>query len=70
MPLNGRSMLRSYGLCGDAQANEGGGEAAHLTIVSRGLGLPCVMRAQLDRPPRVGERIDVGGDGSITLGPA
>lgn len=49
---------------------EGGGEAAHLTIVSRGLGLPCVMRAQLERPPRVGERIGVGEDGSITLGPA
>ena len=49
---------------------EGGGEAAHLAIVSRGLGLPCVMRAELERRPHAGESIWVEADGSIWLAPA
>jgi phosphohistidine swiveling domain-containing protein len=46
----------------------GGGEAAHLAIVARGLDLPCVMQARLQRQPGEGERIRVGADGSIWLG--
>lgn len=42
-----------------------GGEAAHLAIVCRGLGIPCVMRAGLDRAPSPGEPIRVDAEGTI-----
>jgi signal transduction protein with GAF and PtsI domain len=45
-----------------------GGEAAHLAIVSRGLDLPCVMKAELERWPEPGEAIRVDDDGGVWLG--
>jgi phosphohistidine swiveling domain-containing protein len=44
-----------------------GGEAAHLAIVARGLGLPCVMQATLDREPEPGTRVRVDADGTVWL---
>lgn len=46
----------------------GGGEAAHLAIVSRGLDLACVMKAELERWPAPGEAIRVDAEGGIWLG--
>lgn len=42
-----------------------GGEAAHLAIMSRGLGLPCLMQAVLSPEPEPGARVRVDGDGGV-----
>jgi signal transduction protein with GAF and PtsI domain len=42
-----------------------GGEAAHLAIVSRALGLPCVMQAQLTRELTPGDRVSVDDAGRV-----
>lgn len=43
----------------------GGGAAAHLAIVSRGLGIPCVMRAALDATLADGDAVSVSADGTV-----
>jgi phosphohistidine swiveling domain-containing protein len=42
-----------------------GGEAAHLAIVSRGLGLPCVMQARLDTDVPEGTHVEVDASGAV-----
>lgn len=43
----------------------GGGPATHLAIVSRGLGLACVMKLSLDEPLRDGDRVSVDNAGAV-----
>jgi phosphohistidine swiveling domain-containing protein len=42
-----------------------GGPSAHLAIVSRGLGLGCVMGVELSEDLRPGDAVVVGEDGSV-----